>query len=643
MLKYSKTLIVLLLISFSLNAKLLFVDNQLSANTSSYSIENRSTGGSDGNAYKKIQDAVNAMDTGDTIYLRDGTYYEVSISLTSNRHGSAGAPNVIRSYKDEWAIIDGQYGGVDNSRAAVFWCTGGGRPNITYWVFERMEITGGGHPTILPGRGSGIYMESASHCEFRYLYIHDNYENQSQAAAGGIQLTAGANNNIIEYCYFKCNGNPFGERNDGNSQIAIYSDYKYGNPVDINTAMSKNVIRYNLMDGACSDPNNFTPYGVMHKGFQRLTGYNHGENQNPGDALPNDGSSREYGDQIHHNIIINSGGGMRLDQDYMQAYNNIIHLVRRPVYGATAIHTRDMYTGRRGSFWACIYNNTIFADHLDAIHYRVYPDNYDCTDGLIDYGYGFAVNNIIQDADKGWDWAGGISFGAGSQSNCDNNFPDPLDLNNYNISRNLFFECTESDAIARFSNRDYTVEEIMQTPAADLVWKINSGTMFKGDTGTAQYKALDYALDGTYSIANGGLGGSHPYLSGVAIPSYVGASDPNDDAWVDIVHNLKDLNSGYAPAISEKINAIMHKNNFNISSISHANGSITFNIKLNKDGNFNLSIYNVNGKKTAATSYKNTTRGNYNVKFNNIVNNGMYLAVLKQNNKSVTKKFVVVK
>jgi hypothetical protein len=50
-------------------------------------------------------------------------------------------------------------------------------------------------------------------------------------------------------------------------------------------------------------------------------------------------------------------------------------------------------------------------------------------------------------------------------------------------------------------------------------------------------------LSGSTTIANGGIGGPHPYLGGVVMPSYVGATNPNDNAWVDGVLGLADLSN----------------------------------------------------------------------------------------------------
>ena len=64
----------------------------------------------------------------------------------------------------------------------------------------------------------------------------------------------------------------------------------------------------------------------------------------------------------------------------------------------------------------------------------------------------------------------------------------------------------------------------------------------QGSSGAYKYMTnRNHYLEGSKTIANGGIGGSHPYLAGVIIPSYVGATDPNNDSWVDTVLNLVDL------------------------------------------------------------------------------------------------------
>ncbi len=57
--------------------------------------------------------------------------------------------------------------------------------------------------------------------------------------------------------------------------------------------------------------------------------------------------------------------------------------------------------------------------------------------------------------------------------------------------------------------------------------------LFQGTAGAEQYiTRSDHVVEGTITIANGGIGGNHPYLPGVALPSYLGATNPDDHAWV---------------------------------------------------------------------------------------------------------------
>jgi len=64
-------------------------------------------------------------------------------------------------------------------------------------------------------------------------------------------------------------------------------------------------------------------------------------------------------------------------------------------------------------------------------------------------------------------------------------------------------------------------------------WDTSSGTLFLEESGYNQYITDgSFVISGSTTIANGGIGGSHPYLSGVTIPSYVGAVNPSDSDWV---------------------------------------------------------------------------------------------------------------
>jgi len=50
-------------------------------------------------------------------------------------------------------------------------------------------------------------------------------------------------------------------------------------------------------------------------------------------------------------------------------------------------------------------------------------------------------------------------------------------------------------------------------------------------------------VDGSKTLANAGIGVNHPFLPGVVIPSYVGATNPDDDVWVDGVSSLANVST----------------------------------------------------------------------------------------------------
>lgn len=501
--------------------------------------------------YKTIKKAISAMTSGDIIYLRAGTYVEYQINIPASKNGTASAYSTIKSYPGEWAIVNGQHGGTGQQRSIFY----GTENPMQYWAFENMEITGGGSSSSPPDAGAGIFLTNAKHNKFRNLYIHDNYASTvNVGATGGILLNDDAiapSDNIVEYNYFKCNGNPNADHNSANGNIAIFSDYKYEAVVNPANAQHNNIIRYNLFSGQCAS--GYTDVAIMQKGMQRLTGYVYGEAGNSADALPNNAGYRSYGDQYHHNIIINHRMGVRLDQDYVQFFKNIVWLSGGSwtAEETAAVELRDGYTERRGPYYGCVYNNTVFADSKRGIIFHLIADGWNCsTNGkscTIDYGY--AVNNILDTANTGYDWTP-LSFDSHGVSNC--TAPQPLDPATLISSRNYFYRTvanTGSNANDKVYIQDkyYTQAEIEATASADNVF-VNpynaSDLLYQGTSGVNQYKTrASHILEGSYTIANGGIGGSHPYLNGVTIPSYVGATNPNDNVWVDGVLSLANVST----------------------------------------------------------------------------------------------------
>ena len=130
-------------------AKTIYVDNRLSNNCSgNYSIANRSCTGSDGDAYIKIQSALDAMNIGDTILIRGGIYREnngsssVDIMISPSKNGDSWEPghfNTLASYPGEWAVIDGE-GNAPKGVVLGYKGMSGYSEELHYWKFERLEL-----------------------------------------------------------------------------------------------------------------------------------------------------------------------------------------------------------------------------------------------------------------------------------------------------------------------------------------------------------------------------------------------------------------------------------------------------------------------------------------------------------------------
>jgi len=133
-----------------------------------------------GTGYNTIAAAVAAVATGDTIYMRGGTYNEHDITIPNDVEGPAWT--TLCSYPGEWAILDGN----DVQDAAITHTPGFEeyqKRNLTnqtsYWKFERFEIT----------EYAAAFWFSGGPQWYRYLYIHDCISDTPLSA--GIWITDG--------------------------------------------------------------------------------------------------------------------------------------------------------------------------------------------------------------------------------------------------------------------------------------------------------------------------------------------------------------------------------------------------------------------------------------------------------------------
>lgn len=537
--------IINLLFCTDLFAANIYVDKTLSSSCTAgnYSTQNRTCSGSDGNGYNTIQKAVNNMKTSDDIYIRGGTYFEnVLVSASTAPNGTASDYASMQSYPGEWAVVDGGHNeqytiGKDRS----------GRDNgndLAYWRFEKLEITGG---TRVDG-GAGLYISGGPFI-VRYNYIHDNVSPNAGENPGGI-VGYTWKDSIIEYNYFENNGMSSGT--DGNAaHIAIFTDYLWdttGKNGFTNSIPSvrRNEIRYNYFSGST--------IGFKHKGTQYFTGRN-----TASASKDYDDTYQDWGDKIHHNYFT---GQRRVSvmtyQDFVQVYNNIFDAVPEAI---TIGEQPDdqMYQ-------AVTYNNTIVNPTYKGI-VRYGCNSYSYAENEDHYGGDY--NNLIDSSDKKygfWFTGTAINVLAGCSDSRNPYFTNP-DISNYISSNNYFYRADDPD-IFKYGEVYYTAAEFeaqTETGAPRVAYSnsFNAGNpLYAGTTYANKYITIgSHLIEPSITIANGGIGTPHPYLSGVTLPSYVGAVDPNDSSWVaDILclTEIETLKKGGAggPGCSKRPKAI---------------------------------------------------------------------------------------
>lgn len=450
------------------------------------------------------------------------TYYEHDIYIAPSKTGTSGAWNSISSYPTEWAIIDGQRQCVEGTQSVIRngeSAEYGDSFGAKYWKFERLEITGGGLEGSSGASAAGIWWNNGP-VAVRYCYIHDNLaDNQDENPAG----FNGASQQfaLIEYNYFRNNGSiVHGGDNDRNICMFCSSEYNHSNPYDERWYVRNNIIRYNLVDANGGG-------GIKTKASQRLTSVRD----------DTDYSHQAWGDKIYNNIVINAKlPSIFWIADYVQIYNNIIAPAANQGWSyGIAIRPAQEFGSGHDMMSPVIYNNTIINDENAAIftdiagvdsqnpHYYVYNN-------LIDNHQIDTKNN-----DKC-----GIVF-------ADSGTPNPISSAGIKIDRNYFYR-SAADYIMYLGSKK-TLEQWKAISPNAINYKNDynvNNPLFLGSDGANRYKVnANHTIETGVSIADGGIGKNnpnHPYLSGVTIPSYIGAVDPNNGAWVDAVMSLSDIN-----------------------------------------------------------------------------------------------------
>lgn len=501
----------------------LFVDKTVAQSTT-YDPDTRTIGSGDQPCYTTIQAAVDAMASGDDIYVRGAisggteTYFEnVSIKGTTHPDGTAGNYCSLQSYPGEWAEVDGQ-GLADYTIGKI----NNGRDNgndLAYWKFERLGITGG----CLTNQGAGLYISGGPFI-VQYNDIHDN------TCAGFSENPGG----IVGYCWqdsvcrfnrFVNNGSTTPSLNS--SHITIFTDFNWSSIAQNGYTgaldpVARNDWSYNNFNGA--------NVGFKHKGGQLFTG------RNPGTADFDDTFST-YGDRFHHNYFNGQIDiGLLAEQDFAQVYNNIFDNQQRIAISFNYQPDFQIYK-------TVTYNNTCQNTAFDAVA-RWGAKYFDGVFTENEEHYGWDLNNIIDSHNgnhNGWYTAYAFNvfaYSGGARTPYTSpGWSNYIGSNNYLYRQNIsiIFKAYANPTIFTYTAAQYEVNTTTGSPKVVYANAFDGGNLlYVGTTGSDKYLTVGtHLIEAGVTVADGGTGGAHPYLAGVTIPSYVGAANPADNAWVD--------------------------------------------------------------------------------------------------------------
>jgi hypothetical protein len=321
------------------------------------------------------------------------------------------------------------------------------------------------------------------------------------------------------------------------NHLKIYENYEhcYGITAD----NKNNTIRYNLFTGN-------TEVAIMHKGQTSALSY----------VEPLSTANKDYGDKIHHNIfLLPSNTPLYLRRDFTQVYNNIFDTGT-----PAAVIMNEISSGSEQAQFQTVYNNN-FIDSGIIQHMGVSGTycglNYPISSWHPRF---YAYNNILHGQHHNYydfgDDVASIVVARGSTAGT-------LVTTDTEVTNNLFHSNNDPQGsydilITREPNPvGYT--GALYESNFDSAWNTTNFASDADGLWVGGGGANDYILYNKGSFSNGlegltaataGRGGNHPYLPGVQIPSYIGAVNPNDNAWVDgvlglaTVSNLQNAPSG---------------------------------------------------------------------------------------------------
>jgi len=521
----------------------IYVDGTLSSSCSSgnYNIATRNCTGNSGDAYKTVQTAVNAMSPGDHIVLRGGTYKEcVKIPLSKNGSSwNEGSYNKIEScnsdsgcFPNEWAVLDGNQSCDSNGGAVLGYVssTETGSADLKYWWIERLEIKNGKNFNTAYGfNGNG------GPFKIRYNYIHDNIAINCNNLPAGTWGQAW-HDSVIEYNWYADNGGTAQHNCKHAGWISAYgNDDSIADNMDFGGRVidKSNNIQYNLVEGG--------NVGIGVKHFSLLTGRN---------TLGSDyeDTYKDWGNKIHHNIIRNSNGySIGAHGDFWQIYNNIIDSPQ----GAGITMQYD-YVGYWPMYKTTVYNNTIINSAYNigiiGLGKRI-ASKYNADD------YKYIYNNIVEGIGTGNKWCQEAPITPQLYCSKDLN----INFQHHVVSHNYTYRPTTTIQY-KLSTNYYSPQQLESqtlTTGPKVAYNSNysaSNPLYAGTTGVDRLRTRgSHVIEGSTTILNGGIGGAHPYLDGVFIPSYIGATNPQNDTWVSGLLSFKNMIAGIPVTLRDAI------------------------------------------------------------------------------------------
>jgi len=291
-----------------------------------------SNSGSESNPFKTIQEGINHAYPGDTVYVKEGVYYEY---ILLPRSGTASNRIIIKKYGNDSVVVDGSN---HSNYRVVYWGSGDGHDYITWELDVRNGSSEGiwvegdyvtiQNCKVYNCKKTGITITESDHLYMTNVESYDNDWN-------GVNCQS-STNSLVENCIFRGNWDHYGFQffHDTSKPAQMWTgnvlkdSVIYGNNNGIylryqeDGAIINNIIYDNAGYGiqTSNEPGEFSTY----EGRTKI--YNNTIVDNLSYAINNEAATKLY---IKNNIIASNGGGI-LDGrsssnhviDYNLYYNN---------------------------------------------------------------------------------------------------------------------------------------------------------------------------------------------------------------------------------------------------------------------------------------------------------------------------------